>query len=237
MHRLSGAGRLLTGAVVCLTVLFVAPAASARPSVAPLTAQPHGLSYDEWGARWYQWALGTPVSENPFAGADCSGGQTGHVWFLHGVFGAGEAQRTCSVPTGAALFFPLLNNAYFAFLNDSPETRTEDFVRAMATCDADSVAVSIDGIPVRDADRYYVDARETSLFDVQLPANNILGLTEEDAEDLLLSPSAHSGYYLFLHPLPPGTHTIEWHAGGECGLPDAQQDISYTIEVVPGRRL
>ena len=221
--------RSATAVLVALGVMAIAQTASAAPRVAPITSNPHGLSYAEWGARWYQWALGTPVSDNPFVGADCSGGQVGEVWFLHGVFGAGEAERTCRVPAGTALFFPLINNAYFAFLNDPPDTRTEAFVRSMATCSADAVSASIDGVPVANAGGYYVDAQDTPLFEVQLPEDNILGLTEADAEDLLLSPSAHSGYYLFVQPLPPGTHTIAWQASGACGA----QDITYTVDVVP----
>ena len=162
-------------------------------------------------------------------GADCQGGQTGSVWFLHGEFGGGEAEHSCRLPTGTALFFPVINNAYAAFLNDPPEQRTEAFVREHAACSADSISVSINGVAIENAARYYVDAQDTPLFDIQLPVDNILGLTPELAEDLLLSPVAHSGYYLFVHPLPPGTHTIEWQASGACG----DQEISYTLEVVP----
>ena len=222
--------RVLRVSVVLGVLAFaIAPSASAASPTAPIRSHPHGLSYAEWGARWYQWALGTPTSVNPVAGADCQGGQAENVWFLHGVFGSGEAVRSCRLPTGTALFFPLINNAYAAFLNDPPEQRTEAFVRGLAACSADSISVSIDGVPVQNATRYYVDAQDTPLFDIQLPVDNILGLTEEDAEELLLSPVAHSGYYLFVHPLPPGTHTIEWQASGACG----EQDISYTLEVVP----
>lgn len=225
--------RLAIAILVTLGVMASAQPASAARLVAPIKSQPHGLSYGDWGARWYQWALGTPVSVNPVAGADCRGGQVAHVWFLHGVFGAGEAERSCRIPAGTALFFPLINNAYAAFLNDPPETRTEAFVRSMATCNADALSASIDGQPIEHPARYHVDAQETPLFEIQLPVDNILGLTEADAQDLLLSPVAHSGYYLFLHPLSPGTHTIEWQASGACGA----QDITYTIEVVPRGKL
>lgn len=222
-HRLAG------GVFVCVGLMAAAPIASADGRIAPIKSHPHGQSYGEWGARWYQWALGTPAGVNPVAGADCQGGQAGSVWFLHGVFGSGEAERSCRLPTGTALFFPVINSAYAAFLNDPPEQRTEAFVRAHAACSADSVSVSINGVAVGNPARYYVDAQDTPLFDIQLPVDNILGLTEGDATRLFLSPVAHSGYYLFVHPLPPGTHTIEWRASGACG----DQAIRYTLEVVP----
>ena len=212
--------------------MLTAPVASAAPRVAPIASQPSGASYAEWGARWWQWALETPSSTNPLAGADCSGGQDGHVWYLAGVLFGGQVERTCTLPPGTALFFPVINRAYFAFLNDPAAERTEEFVRSHAVCEASSVSAMIDGAPVANAESYYVTAEDSPLFDVQLPADNVLGLTEAQAHQLLLSPSAHEGYYLFVHPLRPGTHTIEWRASG-CG----NQDVSYTIEVVPRGKL
>jgi hypothetical protein len=44
------------------------------------------------------------------------------VWFLAGAFGADPVVRQREVPAGKALFFPLINTAYGAFLNDPPET-------------------------------------------------------------------------------------------------------------------
>jgi hypothetical protein len=65
-----------------------------------------------------------------------------------------------------------------------------------------------------------------------LPDENIFGATEDTVPELLFSPVAHAGYYLFLSPLSVGTHTIAWKATGACGT----QDISYTIQVVPRGR-
>jgi len=225
--------RTAIGLAVGLGLMLATPVASADPRVAPIGSQPGGSSYAEWGAQWWQWALGTPASSNPLAGADCDGGQEGKVWFLAGVLTAGEDQRTCSVPTGTALFFPVINKAWVSFLSDPAAERTEAFVRSHAVCEAGEVSATIDGVPVADVKRYYASADESPLFDVQLPADNILGATEADIPQLLLSPSAHSGYYLFVHPLRPGTHTLEWHGHGLCG----DQDVSYEIEVVPRGRL
>jgi hypothetical protein len=223
----------------CRTLLLVvvglalaAPPATAAPRVAPIQSHPHGHSYAQWGVRWYEWAFATPTSENPLAGAPCAGGQSGHVWFLHGVVGSGTAVHSCTVPTGTAVFLPLINNAYAAFLNDPADQRTDAFVRAQAACEADHVAASIDGNTVRDAARYRVDAQTSPIFEVQLPMDNILGLTGDQAERLLLSPVAQSGYYLFLHPFRPGVHTLEWQASGPCGM----QDVVYTLNVAPRGR-
>ncbi len=36
-------------------------------------------------------------------------GQRGSVWFLSGVFLGGTVTRTCSVPEGVTVFFPVIN--------------------------------------------------------------------------------------------------------------------------------
>jgi hypothetical protein len=64
-------------------------------------------------AVWWQWALSIPTSVNPqldTTGKDAVVGQRGSVWFLAGFFGGGPATRTCSVPQGTALFFPVINS-------------------------------------------------------------------------------------------------------------------------------
>ena len=55
-------------AALALLVLALVPAVvQAAPSeaVLPPTAKPYGQTYSEWAARWWQWALGQPISTNP----------------------------------------------------------------------------------------------------------------------------------------------------------------------------
>jgi hypothetical protein len=66
-------------------------------------------------AQWWQWALSVPTPVNPLmdqTGEDCVIGQRGSIWFLAGVgiFGGGTAARTCSVPQGNTLVFPVINS-------------------------------------------------------------------------------------------------------------------------------
>ena len=51
--------------------------------------------------------------------------------------------------------------------------------------------------------------------------------------ELTLFPSVDAGFYLFLNPLPPGSHTIRWQSGS-CGFTDIA-DITYQLFVTPGR--
>jgi hypothetical protein len=62
----------------------------------------------------WQWAFSIPSAQNPIAdpnGGDCTIGQRGSIWFLAG-FG-GTTTRTCSVPAGLTLFFPVINQIGF----------------------------------------------------------------------------------------------------------------------------
>ena len=86
-----------------------------NPRVIPPFAKAHGKTYGDWGAEWWKWTLGLPAEGHPILQDDCEGpdcscdaGQSGSLWFLTGTFG-GTAVRSCTVPTGKTLFFPLLN--------------------------------------------------------------------------------------------------------------------------------
>jgi hypothetical protein len=73
-------------------------------------------------AKWWQWALSIPVFENPLldqTGEKCMVGQRGPVWFLVGNFGGGDTTRSCSIPEGKRLFFPVINSVNI----DTPNVR------------------------------------------------------------------------------------------------------------------
>jgi hypothetical protein len=205
-----------------------------NPGIAPIQSHPDGKTYSQWAVAWWQWAAQTPDSTNPLRDkGDCSVGQKGHVWFLGGTLSGDTREavvRYCTVPTGTKLFFPIINTFYGAFLNDTD--RTEKYVREQVAFikneNLSLIEVQLDGVPVKNPSQYL---EESPLFDVQLPTDNIYGLTANDAPQLLLSPSVDRGYYLFLQPLPPGKHTITWKAK----LGTIKQDITYYIEVKPER--
>jgi len=233
-------GRLVLVGIGLAVVLAQSDRAFASDArVAPPGSISRGLTYSEWAARWWQWALSAPTSINPLfdpTGADCAVGQSGRVWFLAGLPFPGSVTRRCTVPAGYALLFPVLNLAYFAFTSDPPNTRTEEFVRSQVTCmqGATNLHASIDGEPIDNIAEF----RERSvLFDVQLPADNVLGLTPDVAPGLLLSPSADEGFYLFVKPLPVGQHVVTfggtYPAAGNC--PGAPLNATYNLKVAVGR--
>ncbi|MFF2849897.1 signal protein [Streptomyces sp. NPDC058001] len=69
------------------------------------------LSSQSLQSRWWTWAAAEPEPTNPVADQDgsfCGRNQPRDVWFLAGTFGT-QVKRTCSVPDGVPVAFPLLN--------------------------------------------------------------------------------------------------------------------------------
>src|SRR5690349_2030117 len=96
---LGGAMRRLVVILVALATMSLGAAlagpaaADGGSSVLPPNSKPHGQSYAQWSAAWWQWALAIPSSTNPLfeqngknpVNVDCSAHQTGKVWYLVGV--------------------------------------------------------------------------------------------------------------------------------------------------------
>ena len=231
--------KVLVGLVACLCAAW-AQADDPAPRIAPIHSKPAGQTYGRWAADWREWALGIPAAVNPLTdttGEHCAQRQVDKVWFLAGASlpTAAPVVRTCEVPVEKSLFFPLINTFYGAFLNDPPETRTEAFVRAAGSCtEPAEISVEIDGFKIPRPTRFFTGASgsQSPFLNVQLPPGNLFGADETTVPELVLSPSAEQGYYLFVRPLRSGRHTIRWSASG-C-TPGNTQDITYHLTVVGG---
>lgn len=212
------------------------PKAPAAPRVAEVNSNPEGQTYGRWASEWWQWALSNPAATNPVTdttGAHCAQRQAGDVWFLAGSFGSSPVTRSCAIPFGKSLFFPLINTFYGAYLNDEPpSTRTPEFVRSMATCtEAAQISVRIDRFNVPKPTRFFTgpSGSQSPIFYVQMPPDNLFGADPTTIPELVLHPAAEQGYYLFVKPLARGLHTISWTATG-C-VPGFAQDIIYNLNV------
>jgi hypothetical protein len=181
---------------------------SSSPGVVPINAKYAGKSYGQWSGLWWKWALSIPADKNPMldtTGANCGQGQSGSVWFLAGTFFNTPAQvtRSCTVPAGKALFFPI-QNAFDA--NDPGKHRTyQDVLGGARTGVAGATGTAkVDGKTIKDVPRYYA---ESPKFSFTLPTGNVFPPgTPLGPYD----PAAAAGIHLLLTPLSPGKHTIEW---------------------------
>jgi hypothetical protein len=257
-------------------VMVTAVPAGAVSMVIPPHAKPVGASYGQWGAHWWQWFYQTPLHESPLssspgtaetpAAVDCSVGQSGHVWFLGGTFqptgstsnGAAQSKvyRTCSIPSGTLLFFPILNDEFDNLACPKNTTYPADALTGAAAQGindvvAGSMNATIDGVSVSGLADGKSNYRSPSpWFSYTLPADNV-GQLFNCAFDAGTTPppvdghpgATADGVYLMLAPLSVGTHVL--HFGGEINVPtnpppiapnaagDFVQDINYTITVTP----
>ena len=230
--------RLMLTLGLALSLAVLAPpapaqAANGNPGVLPVNSNPNGRSYGEWSAAWWQWVLSIPTTVNPLldaTGADCAQGQSGHVWFLAGVLNvSGDATRSCTIPSGTALFFPVINVECSTLepppFSGSNETELRSCAHAFSFT---NLQASIDGVPLTNLASYEIDS---PLFTFTLPADNVLGIAPAPTSGM----SVGNGVYLLLAPLPIGEHTLIF--GGE--YPDFNGftlEITYHLTVVPRGR-
>jgi hypothetical protein len=193
-------------ALLPLTLL----AQNQNPGVLSPQSAHAGLTYGEWSAEWWKWAAEPPLAQNPLMdpnGANCAVGQSGPVWFLAGTLG-GPVVRSCTIPYGQMLFFPIGN----AFCAGDPGFSFAD-ERACATSIAgtfSNFAAEVDGVAIKGLNVGFLDNPYRALspkFDLVLTADNIFG-----APAGTYKPGAADGVYLMLAPLTAGPHTIHFHS-------------------------
>jgi hypothetical protein len=187
---------------------------------------------------WWQWAMSIPISVNPLldsTGERCMIGQRGSVWFLGGVNGGGSAERTCSVPEGLPLFFPVIN----AINANSPNVcgqgpnnfSVKDLRAALKPFidGAQNLSVTVDG---QDVKKTLLRRVQSDPFEVVLPEDNLfVAPCAGDSPAGVYSPAVDDGYYVALPPLRTGSHTIHFHADNANG--SVAQDVVYHLTVAP----
>jgi hypothetical protein len=212
-----------------------------NPGIAPPQSSPYGKTYGAWSDAWWVWALSIPADTNPIldlTGENGAVGQSGPVWFLAGVgFGVGpRVERTLTVPTGKALFFPLIN---YVWINTPPPVGTdpewspeqEASARALIAAAIDTacdLTCRIDRREVKHLKAYRCQTPVGGAQMATLPDGDIFGVGAGT-----YGPMVTDGYYLMLTPLEPGKHTIHFTAGLEGSTP---MDVTYHLTVVPPGR-
>jgi hypothetical protein len=237
------ARRIRSGSVLLLFIIVSSAtsflAANTNPAVAPPNSNPVGASYARWGAAWWQWlfSLHANVPLNPIratGNVDCSYGQVGNVWFLVGSLGPGTAARSCKVPTGTWLFFPILNGWADNVAVSPPLTVEQLKELAASFSEASELHASIDGVPVQNL---FAFRAAFAPFSYTVPAtDNMLqffgaDVPGKDWPTTFVFPAASDGYWLMLKPLVPGPHVINF--GGTTKHGSFSLDVTYTITVVP----
>jgi hypothetical protein len=219
--------------VAAVTVSTPLASVSAGGNVAPPGSRSHGLSYAERAAAWWRWAIALPASGHPLfseGNVDCSLGQSGHVWYLAGSFAPAPPDdatiRTCDIPSGTALFLPLVNVDCSTLEADpffgANEAELRACVRRFGFTD---LHASVDGAEIDNLNRFMV---ESPLFSVVPPVGgNILDVPGGTEGNFVAR-----GVHVLLRPLPVGPHTVAF--GGTITLGEAAfaLEVTYQLTVV-----
>jgi hypothetical protein len=177
--------------------------------VVPPDARFDGKSYSEWAGAFWKWALELPLEGHPFntCERDLSAGQSGKVWFW-------AAPDSCRGPIAATLtpgkaLFLTIRDVETSSLEDPPfHGDTEAEQRANSRWLADHIVrvfCIIDGKPVRHLSDFRFSTPQVRFT---APSPWIFGATGG------AGTSVGDGYYLLLHPLPRGRHTIHYGREG-----------------------
>jgi hypothetical protein len=205
-----------------------------------LAFTPHAMSDDtptpsQLTAVWWQWILGTPVSENPAfdeTGANAFVNQPfadQGLIFLCGSFISSNAKREISVPAGTAFFFPVVNFENDNLFYDKPVSVRQ--LRADA-------AAGIDSTYDRHATLNGEDLTQVRLtspvFAYTLPdEDNIYQFFGLDITGTI-APAVSDGYWCYIPPLSRGNYRLIFGAtipNATPAQPPFTFKITYTIRV------
>lgn len=230
--------KLWQSAIVGIGLMVaVAASADANNKVVEPGQKFSGKSYNELASEWTNWLVIEPFATNPALDPDgrfCDLNQQGNVWFLASTFG-GVVDRTCEVPAGKAIFLSL-GGVFLSFAPEFPAA--DDPCFQMATdlervrCDVNndvpvapsiSFEATIDGEPVQDLFAFRAQSLPGG-FTLHAPNPSFLtdlGLAAGDR-----SPAVADGYFLYLKPLTPGVHTLNFRMTN----PDqSEAGVNYTL--------
>ncbi len=197
-------------------------------------------SVKQLSAQWWQWALSIPTSVNRQldpTGENCMVGQSGSMWFLAGTFGGGSTTRTCAVPEGTVLYFPVINSVNFNTPNvcgQGPDNIPVEDLRAFSAAFIDgatNLSVEVDGQAIRN-----LHGVQSQVFEVALPEENVfdapcIGAGLGNVPAGIYSPAVDDGFYVRLNPLNVGNHTFRIHA--ENPSAGFSLDVKYSLTILP----
>jgi hypothetical protein len=207
------------------------PNSNTLAGVFPPTSHPFGLTYGQWSTKWWQWIVSIPSSNSPITdttGQNCAVGQQGIVWFLAGTTGNpinNPVMRTCTIPSGQAILFPIINGECSTAEGNG---NTEADLRACASSQMDAVTTlqaSVDGVVLTDLQTFRA---QSPLYQFTAIDGNPFGIPAGTTD------SVADGFWIMLHPLSPGVHTISF--AGALNLPSGgsfSTSVQYKLIVVP----
>lgn len=220
---------IIAGALLVSDMAVSEEIALADSYVVELGEAVDGRSLNAFVNEWWQWAFSMRQSESPVSdltGEHCGVNQAGAVWFLAGGYGTSKINRSCTVPEGQHIFFPVINVLEYTPPGSEGSC---DVVRTRAAENNGQyvyVKVRLDGSEVTDAERFRLASSDC--FDPLMRVPKAI-------DPPSFAPAATDGYWIMLRPLPTGRHTLEFRAfytNSGAGLGDMVQNITYDLTIL-----
>ena len=185
-------------------------------------------TYKELSAKWWQWAASTPgTADGPFGNGnvDCGVNQPkGNTWLLEA--SAPAADRSCAIPAGTRLFFPVVNLECSSleadpFFGGSVAERQacvqkEAFTLVPLLAELDGTALVSD---------FTAGTVISPNFPINAVAGNVFGIPEGRGF------SVSKGTWLLLAPLSSGCH--ELHFAGSVPAFQVTFEATYHLNCPP----
>jgi hypothetical protein len=220
-----------------LPILALEPAQAGgknqNPGVIPYTPGT-AKTYRALSAAWRDWQHGiidltglSPFSDDP-TGALNQLNQSGKFYHLAGAPADPDnpVVRTCTIPTGKFIHFPIINIAWITTSQDDADDISDpdffDFVDGLLndsmTAEETTLSVEIDGRELGNLHDYFV---QSPIFGLPYYGSLDEGFLNFDY-----------GYYILLAPLSAGDHTIHINGSFPFFANTIAVDVTYELTVV-----
>ncbi|HWA78094.1 MAG TPA: hypothetical protein VG937_37420 [Polyangiaceae bacterium] len=212
----------------------------AAPQLLDPASDHYGKSYAGWAASWVEYVnrVAPPDCVSPLmdaTGASCALYQDPEspVFFLVGNFGGVSKRTKCVVPSGKALFFPLLNVWGDNAGVPADMTLSDADIKTFAESTFETLAPSLLHLTVdgRAVEKLESGALPSAPYVLNLKAGEnpfaCMGLDDVEGE----FPGYTGGYFAMLAPLSDGPHTVRFGGGQMSASPtnDVSIDVSYEL--------
>lgn len=245
---------LMMGVMALMAATPQALAETSGPSVVPINGTVGGRTYGQWSAEWWHRAFAVTSFDNCALMNQPEPNQAlGPVWFLAGSAGGSAPPRTCTVPAGKFIMFPLFNTEWSkaeaiatqppkggCFIPGVVPTGTEDAaLRACAKAQADhgldadaTLNAQVDGINLPNLKTFRA-ASPFPPFSFTTVEGNPFGLCPAISPCPLESQAVADGFWIILNPLSPGQHTISF--GAVVPFFGFTTQVTYTVIIQPAK--
>jgi len=220
--------KVFIGIIVSILCTAITHAASLEDSMVYPSDYVGGKPVSDYVNIWWQWTYTMPREISPvrdLSGKYCDVGQHGDVWFLAGGYGSSKIRRSCTIPEGKYIFFPVINMVYWPNHEGSLTCENAKKFAALNNDELLSIEISLDSESAWNPANTRISSENCF---------NLLGLIPQELNPPEIYPAATDGYWVMLKPLSRGTHTLTFKAqyNREKGAYSKMaQDIEYKLTV------